>query len=313
MLQPRTIGCPDCKSFNSLIKEIDCKIATEGNNIYNNISFLFNRNIPIEAMIDMLIYRRILQYKYVKSSYISQYSLEQIINRVKRHTVGIKCNNCECNYSQPPVDGNLYTTTTTSTSSTTTTSTSTSTSTSTTTTTSTTQNVVPCLSGFVIETIYIHQLSDLGLLPSGYTHPCVSQIGQHICNRANIGIYANGEYIGDSVLNNGAGQLSGNQTEAGNYIFGDYNNTPSALVNGSWTGNQFSRYTKITLTQQQAEQIGLVSGDSTITFSLVYDTIASYNAPPHNDVTWIRLTNSSGTVVYNGCPSGNFTQVNVCQ
>lgn len=140
MLNPRLIGCTECASIDTLIKEIDCLIALEGKKMYNNIAFILNATIPAGMILDLLNYRRILQYKYVNPDYISYFTVPMIANRVKRYTSGAECNPCECNHSQPPVDGNIYITTTTTTTSliTTTTTTSTTSTTTTSTTSSTT-------------------------------------------------------------------------------------------------------------------------------------------------------------------------------
>ena len=83
MLTPRLRECTECADISSLIEEIDCKMAKLAGNMYNNITLLLNKSIPAEAIIDLLHYRRILQYKYVNSNYASDYTINMVASRVK--------------------------------------------------------------------------------------------------------------------------------------------------------------------------------------------------------------------------------------
>lgn len=139
MLSPRLTNCPECANIPSLLKKIDCKLAELGNNLYNNISYMLNKPVPADDILQLIGYRRILQYKYINPNYAHRYSVNMIASRVIRLTVGCVS---RCNTLQPCPENSTTTTTsssststTTSTSSSTTTTTSTSSSTTTTTTT----------------------------------------------------------------------------------------------------------------------------------------------------------------------------------
>lgn len=165
----------------------------------------------------------------------------------------------------------------------------------------------------------IYTLDHVTLLPAGYTHPCPSEIGTHTCNRALFEIFGNGIYIGDSKLNNTSGTLSGAVTSQGTYICGDYANLPSPLTGGTWSGSSYARYNSITITQAQAIAIAATApGSSTISFSLVaamttYGPVTcSGLTSPHDNITWVRIRNSAGTILYNGCPVSNIATITVC-
>lgn len=149
MLSPRLTDCPECANIPSLLKKIDCKLAELGNNLYNNISYMLNKSVPANDILQLIGYRRILMYKYYNPNYVHKYSVAMIASRVIRLTSGCvsRCNTpepcieerCDITIVPNPTTTTsttaIPTTTTTSSSSTTTT---TSTSSSTTTTTTTT-------------------------------------------------------------------------------------------------------------------------------------------------------------------------------
>jgi hypothetical protein len=157
MLSPRLTDCPECANIPSLLRKIDCKLAELGNNLYNNISYMLNKPVPADDMLQLIGYRRILTHKLYNYNYVSQYSIAMIASRVIRLTSGCvsKCNEPErcleepCNITIVPNPSTTTTTSSTTTSTTTTagptttttssssTSTTTSTSSSTTTTTTT--------------------------------------------------------------------------------------------------------------------------------------------------------------------------------
>lgn len=83
MLTPRLTDCTECADILSLIDEIDCKLAKLAGNMYHNITLMLNKSIPAGAIIDLLHYRRILQYKYVNSTYASDYTINMVASRVK--------------------------------------------------------------------------------------------------------------------------------------------------------------------------------------------------------------------------------------
>ena len=97
MLSPRLTNCPECANIPSLLKKIDCKLAELGNNLYNNISYMLNKQIPTDDIIQLIGYRRILQYKYINPNYAHRYTINMIASRVIRLTVGCvsKCNTPE--------------------------------------------------------------------------------------------------------------------------------------------------------------------------------------------------------------------------
>jgi hypothetical protein len=193
------------------------------------------------------------------------------------------------------------------------------------TTTTTTTNLAPtieCLDGLVLEAIYIHLEEDYLLLSPDYVHPCPLNIGTHYCDRALFEVFGDSAktvYIGDFRINNAA-EVGGVQTShSHNFICQDYYNRPDDLTGGTWTGSSWSRYDKITLTYQQALDIVTANpgGGNLITFSIVpavdtYGVICSDEAGPHNNVTWIRVSKSTGEVIYNGCPAGEFLTIDVC-
>jgi len=135
-------------------------------------------------------------------------------------------------------------------------------------------------------------------------------------------ITGNDLFVGYAKLNNANGSTtSGTQitmTPPGGspetvYVCGDYDNTPTELNSGA-TWNAFSRYSKITISEEAAKQIARVSGNSIITFRLICAIQLSGATCDscHSNITWIRITNSDGQVVYNGCPVGNIATIDVC-
>jgi hypothetical protein len=145
MLSPRLTNCPECANIPSLLKKIDCKLAELGNNLYNNISYMLNKPVPAGDILQLIGYRRILQYKYVNPNYVHKYSVQMIASRVTRLTAGCvsRCNEPERCLEEPCDITIVENPTTTTTSSSSSSSTTTTTSSSSSTTTSTTTTVVP--------------------------------------------------------------------------------------------------------------------------------------------------------------------------
>ena len=83
MLSPRLTSCPECASIPALIADIDCKLASLGNNLYNNIVFMLNQPVPGGVMLDLINYRRILTYKYCNPDYAAPFTVNMIASRVK--------------------------------------------------------------------------------------------------------------------------------------------------------------------------------------------------------------------------------------
>lgn len=138
MLTPRLTNCQDCHKIPDLLKQIDCKLAELGNDMYNNVVFMLGNSIPATTIMQLIAYKRILTFKYCNPHYAGHCSVDDIAGKVIRLTSGCvsRCNEptvCEITTCCVDVIPNP-TTTTTSTSSTTTTTTSTSSTTTTTTT-----------------------------------------------------------------------------------------------------------------------------------------------------------------------------------
>lgn len=103
MLTPRLTECKDCVDIPKLVKNIDCKIAELSNNMYNNIVFMLNNSVPFSVLTELLVYKRILQYKYCNPEYAGTCNISQIAFKVTRLTAGCvkKCEdkvvtlNCE--------------------------------------------------------------------------------------------------------------------------------------------------------------------------------------------------------------------------
>lgn len=83
MLLPRLTDCVNCSSIPVLLTDIDCKLTELAKDLYNNTVFLLNRKVQSELMLDLLNYKRILQYKLCNPDYASRYTVEQIASRVK--------------------------------------------------------------------------------------------------------------------------------------------------------------------------------------------------------------------------------------
>lgn len=83
MLNPRLTNCVDCTTIPELLSDIDCKITELAKNQYNNIVFILGKQIPFDAMSDLLNYKRILQYKYCNSEWADNYTVENIASKIK--------------------------------------------------------------------------------------------------------------------------------------------------------------------------------------------------------------------------------------
>lgn len=83
MLSPRLTNCPECATIPYLLEEINCKVASIANHLYNNTVFALNYSTPVEVMSDLLNYKRILTYKYCNPDYAEYYTVEMIASRVK--------------------------------------------------------------------------------------------------------------------------------------------------------------------------------------------------------------------------------------
>ena len=83
MLTPKLIDIDTCSTVETLINDIDCKVAKLGSNLYNNLTLMLDYPVDTETFLDLLIYRRILQYKQVNSEYLHHFSIHRIASRIK--------------------------------------------------------------------------------------------------------------------------------------------------------------------------------------------------------------------------------------
>lgn len=83
MLTYRLTNCIDFATIPSLLVDIDCKIAKLAKDQYNDVVFALNSPISSTAMLDLLTYKRVLQYKACNIDYAKNYSVEQIAGKVR--------------------------------------------------------------------------------------------------------------------------------------------------------------------------------------------------------------------------------------
>ena len=83
MLTPRLTNCPECTTIPALLNDINCKFKELSSNLYNNVIYSLNKPIPAGAMIDLLNYKRILEYKFCNEDYAAPFTVEMIASRVK--------------------------------------------------------------------------------------------------------------------------------------------------------------------------------------------------------------------------------------
>lgn len=67
----------------ALLADIDCKLTEMSKDLYNDIIFALNNPISASVIIDLLNYKRILQYKSCNVEYANDYTVDQIASRVK--------------------------------------------------------------------------------------------------------------------------------------------------------------------------------------------------------------------------------------
>jgi len=83
MLSPRLTNCVECGSIPELLADIDCKLTDVSFSLYNNITLMLNKPFAVNAILDLINYKRILTYKYWNPDYAAMYSVEQIASKVK--------------------------------------------------------------------------------------------------------------------------------------------------------------------------------------------------------------------------------------
>lgn len=125
----------------------------------------------------------------------------------------------------------------------------------------------------------------------------------HTCNDASFNLKGNGVLIqGATPYSDPRGIIKGNIHLSNTLQSQDAKNYPSGVTTG------YSRYNAITITQDEAQQIALLSPDGFVKFSL--ECALSYC---HTGVafTQIFLANAT-TPIYSGYPNGNFLEINPC-
>ena len=91
MLQPRLTNCKGCADIPDLLRRIDCKLAELGSNLYNNVVFMLNKPIEHAAISELLVYKRVLTYRYCDTHYAKDchgVDTETIASKVIRLTAG---------------------------------------------------------------------------------------------------------------------------------------------------------------------------------------------------------------------------------
>ena len=91
MLQPRLTNCKGCADIPDLLRRIDCKLAELGSNLYNNVVFMLNKPIEHAAISELLVYKRVLTYRYCDTHYAKDchgVDTETIASNVIRLTAG---------------------------------------------------------------------------------------------------------------------------------------------------------------------------------------------------------------------------------
>lgn len=83
MLTYRLTNCVACTTIPVLLADIDCKLTQLGKDLYNNIIFALNNEIPSTVILDLLMYKRILQYKSCNAEYANEYDVDEIAGKVK--------------------------------------------------------------------------------------------------------------------------------------------------------------------------------------------------------------------------------------
>ena len=82
MLSIRPTTCTECTDVFSLIEKIECSLAKLGSALYGNIVFMLNVPIKAEIFIDLLNYKRILEYKQINPDYCGDYTIDNISSRI---------------------------------------------------------------------------------------------------------------------------------------------------------------------------------------------------------------------------------------
>lgn len=83
MLTYRLTNCVACTTIPVLLADIDCKLTQLGKDLYNNIVFALNNEIPSTVILDLLMYKRVLQYKSCNAEYANKYNVDEIAGKIK--------------------------------------------------------------------------------------------------------------------------------------------------------------------------------------------------------------------------------------
>lgn len=81
MLTYRLTNCVE--SIPTLLADIDCKLTELAKDQYNNTRFALNSTIPSDVILDLLNYKRILQYRTCNADYVNTYSIKEITGKVR--------------------------------------------------------------------------------------------------------------------------------------------------------------------------------------------------------------------------------------
>lgn len=125
----------------------------------------------------------------------------------------------------------------------------------------------------------------------------------HTCNDASFNLKGNGVLIqGATPYSDPRGIIKGNIHLSNTLQSQDAKNYPSGVTTG------YSRYNAITITQDEAQQIALLSPDGFVKFSL--ECALSYC---HTGVAFTQIFLANATApIYSGYPNGNFLEINPC-
>ncbi len=147
------------------------------------------------------------------------------------------------------------------------------------------------LKDYIIEAIYVNKFTD--------GCPCP---GAHQCNNAVFDININGVKVLTANLNNEVG------TAIDNFAKPEENKLSSILDNGIGA-SETDRYCRIIVSEELANKI--IAADKN-KISLTIDPNPEYfagleklvgGATPHSNVTWVRVKNPDGLIVYSSCSS----------
>jgi hypothetical protein len=90
MLASKTTDCVNCTTIEVLLCDIDCKIFQLSKVLYNNMAYMLNKTVDSSVLVDLMNYKRILEYKNVNLEYAVDYTVDMIASRVKLLTQNCK-------------------------------------------------------------------------------------------------------------------------------------------------------------------------------------------------------------------------------